>query len=322
MPSISRRSLLRTGAVALAGSAGCLGSTGRDDDSTRTKTDDTPTTRRTPDPTTTTTTTDDGSFSLPASAVRRVGDARVAVADPAARKAVAYASVMGSGGVLAPESRQFVVAAVQSATDGTADSGAEPSYGDFELTAGGDRYPAVEIEQRTTGAFTTSLAGRGRVRYDAPYPTRQVGWLAFELPSPLPPDRATVHCRYGGETAAWSLPDHAVSTLGRRAPAFELRSFDATPDGRGRVTLSLAAENVADVDGEFLAAVYWPTARIADDDESIIVRQSVPTGDRVEWSERVDTEYAVPYDGDTVTASLDGVVTGSADVTLEGTTSN
>lgn len=321
MPSTSRRSLLRAGAATLAGLAGCLGSTGDDPTTTR----DTTTTRTTPDTTTTETTrttTEDGSFSLPESSVRRVGDARVAVANPVARKAVAYASVMGSGGVLAPANRQFVVAAVQSATDAAADSGAEPSYADFELVAGGDSYPAVEIEEWTTGAFTTSLAGRGRVRYDASYPTREVGWLAFEPPSPLRADRAAVRCRYGGETAEWRLPDDAVSALGRRAPSFELRSFDATQDGAGQVTLSLVAENVADVDGEFLAAVYWPTARIADDDESIVVRQLIAAGDRVEWSQSVDTEYARPYDGDTVTASVDGVVTGSTNVTLEGMTSN
>ena len=251
--------------------------------------------------------------------VRSVGGVRVAVSNPIARKTVAYDSIMGSAGVLAKTDRQFVVAAVRSASNREFDAAAPPAYDAFSLVAGGETFPAVSIEERTTGAYTTSLAGRGEVGYAASNArSRPVGWIVFEPPPILKTGEATIRCRHDDETAAWSLPSAAVETLARPAPSFELRSFGT--ERNGSVELSLVAANVADVDGEFLAAVYWPTTAIADDDESIIVRREVAAGDRVEWSETVSTSATGGGEDGTVTARVDGVVTGEASVAVPRTT--
>lgn len=318
MPSThTRRDLLRrlgtAGAGALSAAAGCVDRSpgGRSDGSERTtgtRTDGTP------EPTSSTESTE----TVAGPGVRALGDVRVSVTDPVARKAVAYESVMGSGGVLAPAGRQFVVTAVRSAVGtGEFDAAGGPPHGAFSLVAGDDSYPAVDVEDRTTGAYTTSLAGRGEAGYDLPYAgSRSVGWLAFELPSPLDVDAAEIRCERGGSSAAWPLPEAAVATLSRPAPTFELRSFDAEPTEGGSVEITLVAENTGDVDGEFLAAVYWPTERIADDDESTPVRDDVAAGERIEWHRTFDARYAAFEDGP-VTARIDGVVTGSATVDVD-----
>jgi hypothetical protein len=223
---------------------------------------------------------------------------------------------MGSGGVLAPEGRQFVVAAVRSTprSGGPFDAAADPPRDAFSLVVGDESYPAVDIEDRTTGARTASLAGRSEATYDTPWgDSPSVGWVAFEPPSPLDVGEtngsAEIRCGYGGETAAWPLPDGAAATLVRPAPTFELRSLGAEwAADETAIDLSLAAENTSDTDGEFLAAVYLPTHAVADD-ESHLVRRQVAAGDSVEWSERFDSEYVI-YERRTVEVRVDGVVSG------------
>ena len=230
---------------------------------------------------------------------------------------------MGSGGVLVPESRQFVVAAVRTATESVADAAGPPPYDAFDLVVDGEAYPAVAIEKRTRGAFTTSLAGRGDVKYDEPYARRSedsVGWVAFELPSPLAAESAAIRCCVDGEAVRWRLPRNVTATLARRAPTFELRSFAAESLDAESVELSLSVENAADVGGRFLAAVYWPTT-IADDDESHLVRERVSANGRVEWSTTVDAKYAASSNGGT-TAAVDGCVSGTATVSLPETTTS
>jgi hypothetical protein len=252
--------------------------------------------------------------------VRSIGDVRVAVSNPVARKAVAYDSIMGSAGVLAGPDRQFVVAAVRSASNGEFDAAAPPAYDGFSLVVDGETYPSTTIEERTTGAFTTSLAGRGEVRYGASRPIGNgTSWVVFEPPSPIEIEEGAIRCRHNDETATWSLPDDVVETLMSPGPSFELRTFSAERNG-SEVELSLVAANVADVDGAFLAAVYWPTTGIADDDESIVVRREVAADDRVEWSKIVSTSATGGGEDGTVTARVDGVVTGEATVAVPRTT--
>jgi hypothetical protein len=252
--------------------------------------------------------------------VRSVGDVRVAVTNLIARKVIAYDSLLGSGGVLARPDRQFVVATVRSASGSEFDAAGPPEYDAFSLVADSETFPAVTVEERTAGGTTASLAGRGDRGYGTidtgGWPT---GWIAFEPPSPLETGNAAIRCQHGNETATWSLPDSVVETLARTGPSFELQSFSAERNGP-EVELSLVATNVADVDGEFLAAVYWPTTAIADDDESIIVRREVAAGDRVEWSKTVSTGATGGGEDGTVTARVDGVVTGEAAVAVPRTT--
>ncbi|WP_049902421.1 hypothetical protein [Halococcus agarilyticus] len=252
--------------------------------------------------------------------VRSIGGVRVAVSNPVARKAVTYQPILGSGGVLVRPDRQFVVAAVRSATGDEFDAGAPPGLGSFSLIADSGTFSAVGTEAQTTDAYNRgSLAGRGTVGYAASRAEyRSVGWVVFEPPSPLETGKAQIRCRHGGETATWSLPSGAVETLAKPAPSFELRSFDAKRNGS--VELSFVAANTSDVDGEFLAAVYWPTTAIADDDESIVVRREVAAGDRVEWSKTVSTSATGGSEDGTVTARIDGVVTGEASVAVPRTT--
>jgi hypothetical protein len=326
----SRRSILRRAPLVFGAAAGCLGGRGSEaTDGERTA--ERPTTAASPaespgsafpsKPPETSPAPQSGAF--PTESVRTVGGVRVAVANPVAAPAVADDSIMGSGGVLAPEGRQFVVAAAASAGGGGAlGAGGPPEYDAFGLAADGETYPAVDVEPRTGGAYTTSLAGRGRIRYAAPTASdrRETGWVAFEVPSPLDVSEAAVRVSVGGQRATWTLPDDGVRRLGRPAPTFRLRSFGSRLLGDGRVELSLAAENVSDGGGEFLAAVYWPTERIAADDESHLVRRRVDAGGRTEWSSAFETRYTGGDDG-AVTAGVDGVVSGSTTVDLPATAS-
>ena len=313
MPSTStRRDLLRylggAGALSTSALAGCLdGSSGGRSRGSEPTTVAHATERSTPKST-------EAAQTGPA---RTLGDIRVAVTDPVARKAVAYESVMGSGGVLAPAGRQFVVAVARSAVGSAEfDAGGEPPRDAFSRVAGDDSYPTVDIAGMTTGAYTTALAGQGKVGYGTSLADGlPEGWIAFEPPSPLDVDAAEIRCEYLGETASWSLPETAVAVLGRPVPTFELRSFDAKSVD-GRVEVSLVAENTGTVDGEFLTAVYWPTERIADDDESTVVRADVAAGERIERTLVFDTKYTAFEDGPVI-AKLDGVVAGSATVKVD-----
>ena len=252
--------------------------------------------------------------------VRSIGGVRVAVSNPVTRKAVAYQPIIASGGVLVRSDRQFVVAAVRSAANDGYNAAAPPALDSFSLVAGGETFSAAGTKARTTGAYTGSLAGRGTVGYAASRAEyRSIGWVVFEPPSPLESEKATIRCRHDGETATWSLPRVAIETLAKPAPSFELRTFSAERNG-SEVELSLVAANTSDVDGAFLAAVYWPTTAIADDDESTIVRREVAAGDHVEWSKTVSTSATGGGEDDTVTARVDGVVTGEATVAVPRTT--
>jgi hypothetical protein len=329
----SRRSALRAlPAVLGAGVAGCLGDGGSGTDNGRTTAPVTTggggsaaTDGAEPAGTTDGTGTPESTATHPPEGtVRTLGDLRVSVADPVARKAVAYESLMGSGGVLAPEGRQFAVAAVRSTPrsgpgSGAFDAGGDPPRDAFSLVVGDGSYPAVGIEDRTTGARTAALAGRGDLAYGTPTADGwETGWIAFEPPSPVEPGagdaRPRIRCEYGDGTGTWSLHPDAVATLARPAATFELRSFAAErADGGADVELSLVAENTAEVDGRFLAAVYLPTRAIADDDESHLVERSVAAGDTVEWTERFDARYLSAEDG-TLDVRAEGVVSGSATV--------
>lgn len=249
----------------------------------------------------------------PSQRVRTVGGGRVALTDAVARKAVAYESLMGSGGVLAPSEAQFVVCELRPESD------AAPPIGAFSLVVGDASFAPADVEA-DRGGRTASLAGLGGQEYGA---AGDAGWIAFTLPSPLRTVDAEIRCRHGGETAAWSLPTDALEGLNWPNSAFELRSFSAATSGE-TVELSLTAENVSEADGRFLAAVYWPT-ETADDDESRLLRGDVPAGERFERSTRVELRRRrLPPDGSsetagetTVTATVEGAVSGETEVAFD-----
>ena len=227
----------------------------------------------------------------PESAQRTVGGATVAVTDIVARKAVTYQSTMGSGGVVAPEGKQFVVASVSTE--------AELEMGQFSLDAAGETWGVVG--RPTTG-------GSDAKRY-----------VVFELDSPLATEGPRIVLENGGESAEWSLPDEAAETIAASAPSFELDSLDAPESVQQgeEMTVDLSVTNTSETSGRFLAAVYWPTELIADDDESHLIEQSVDAGTSTTASLTLDTEYTTNEDGP-VTLRVEGHVAAEQEITVEG----
>lgn len=319
MPS-SRRSLLkRLAPLGVVGLAGCLdGESGTDPRSPATTTP-APSTSAGPTRTSVGTTR-----TRTAGATRRVGATTVRLAGAVAREGVRYTSLMGSSGVLTPDDGQFVVAEAASSTDGEPfDAAPAPPLDAFSLVVDGDRFPALDVDgdDRTHGAINVSVAGRGEVQYGTLGFQGATGYVVFEVPSPLDARAATVECRYDGERATWSLPGDVPATLRAPRPSFALESFAATVREGPAVDLSLLARNTTDVAGRFLAAVYWPTPLIADDDDSMLVDERVAGGERVRWSTTVSGGYRLRSNGRPVTARVEGAVAATAEeVTVESPT--
>lgn len=309
MPS-NRRRFLGLSAGLVAGLAGCV-SDGPGTGDAISPMDSTDTGPAGTDPTDTDGKPTDGSETPtdpPSDAKRTVGDATVAVTDVVARKAVTYASIMGSGGVVVRPGTQFVVASVHSEAELTMES--------FSFVANGEEWTASMPGDH--GAVNAAVEGhRG-----APVGT-QFGIgpevVVFELPSPLDPDEPRIRCERDGESAEWSLPDEATAALPAPAPAFELDSLEA-PDSveQGEtMAVTLSATSVSDTDGRFLAALYWPTDLIADDDESRIVEADVAAGESVTESVEIDTGYTTSEDGP-VELRVEGHVEASTAVRVTG----
>lgn len=248
----------------------------------------------------------------PEPAERSVGGTTVAVTDIVAEKAVTYESVMGSGGVVAPEGRQFVVASVH--TD------AELEMADFSLSAGGESWAAVDPGEH--GALNYSVADHeGGVVGSPAGGDESKCYVAFELDSPISAEDPRIVLERGGESGEWALPDSARETLAASAPSFELDSLsvpDSVQQGEP-LAVELTATNTSDTDGRFLAAVYWPTHLIADDDESHLIAESVAAGASTTASLSLDTEYTAASESP-ITLRVEGYVEAERDVTVEGGT--
>ena len=81
-------------------------------------------------------------------------------------------------------------------------------------------------------------------------------------------------------------------------------------------SVSLTVENTSETGGRFLAACYWPTERIADDDESTVVEREVAAGETVGIPVSIDTEYTARESGP-VTLRVDGHVTAEREVRVD-----
>ncbi|MDS0283131.1 hypothetical protein [Haloarcula onubensis] len=272
---MNRRRVLATLGVGLGGITGCL--SGRPTGSTATG--DRATADETP--------TGTDATATPSGSQEPVGDIVV-------KKAIAYESLMGSGGVLAPVDEQFVVASLPD-RDGT---------GRATYTFETDASSWTAGLPQTRGARNASVAGVSRP------------FVAFTVPSPLSASNPRI--RRAGDGAERQLSADARATLTAPAPRFELDEL-VVPDSveaGAPLSVSLSATNVSDTDGRFLAAVYWPTARIADDDESHVVDRTVAAGDSLTASLELATEYTASESGP-VTLSVDGHVRASREVRLE-----
>lgn len=249
----------------------------------------------------------------PESAERSVGDATVAVTDIVAEKAVSYESLMGPGGVVAPEGRQFVVASVR--------SDAELEMGQFSLDAAGKSWAAVDPGDEGARNYSVADHEGGVVGEPAASGDGSKRYVAFELDSPLSAEDPRIVLERGGETTEWSLPDAARETLAAPSPSFELDSLsvpDSVQQGEP-LNVELTATNTSDTAGRFLAAVYWPTRLIADDDESHLFESSVAAGESTTASLSLDTEYTTDMNR-TVTLRVEGHVDAEREVAFEART--
>ncbi|WP_435178289.1 hypothetical protein [Halorussus sp. AFM4] len=224
----SRRALLRAGALAATGLAGCVGELDDWPDGTETerrRSDETigsPETRSTtPEPTT----------EAPAVELEPV----------AVRSSFFYLDGPQTVGVEAEEGTQFAFVRVRPRTD-------SPRPSDVALVAD-DRHFWGTVAPGDVGGprRLTGLGSVYRAGEDRP------GWVAFEVPNPL--DAEEVALTYDGRDR--SLGDAAVSAL-RAPPAdFELAAFDA-PDRvapGASFDVSAEVENVGEGDGVFRASL-------------------------------------------------------------------
>lgn len=274
---MNRRRLLASCGTCLAGLAGCLSESPANTAETPNQTESPPSETTTDSPT-----------ERPSGTQT---DTTPSVGDIVVRKAIRYESTMGSGGVLTASETQYVVASIQGPQDASTDG--------FSLETDADSWdPGLP---KTAGARNYSVAGIER-----PY-------LAFTLPSPLSASNPRI--RRDGEDTEWSLPDGATETLAASAPRFELDSLtvpESVSQGE-QLSVSLSATNVAETDGRFLAAVYWPTKRIADDDESHVVERTVAAGESMSASLDIDTSYTT-NEAESIPLRIRGHVTAERDI--------
>jgi hypothetical protein len=271
----SRRHLLAAVAGSLATVAGCT---------TRTSQSTSEPTAGPTQSTSASTPTPESPEGSPTDSARTVR--RVALDDAVVRKAVRYESVMGSGGVLAGEDEQYVVATVRAPRDLQASS--------FSFEANGRSWSPGLPE--TAGAVNVAVAGLegwpvGRNDFDADRPAL----LAFTVPSPLSASNSRIRFDGGasGEAREWPLPARERERLAAPAARFELDSL-AVPESVSQgapLSVSLTVTNVSDTPGRFLAALYWPTKLIADDDESRVLEREVDAGETTTLSTDIDTAY-------------------------------
>lgn len=241
----------------------------------------------------------------------------VAIDTITVRKAVRYESLMGSGGVLAAEGNQYVIASVRTnqgpeKTDFTFRTDERSWDAGLSGTVGG-------VNARVAGIEATPV---GYYAFGAPR-----SYLAFVVPSPLSGSnpRIRYESRFPGSgSSEWSLSADLQDRLAAKEPRFELEALD-TPeriDVGERLPVTLTIRNASATDGRFLAALYWPTS-VADDDESHIVERTIAAADDATATVEIpteNTEGVTRYDDDLtpeawpVTLSVDGHVTAERDV--------
>lgn len=288
---MKRRTLLSTSGVALLGLlGGCNGTPdglGVPDDGNRTPTDE------------------------PRYPAVSPAEAGIVIGHVTVRKAVKYEPKMGSGGVLAAEGKQYVVATIE--TD------LELDQSDFRFRTGeGSWEPGLpnnagRINTAVAGIEGSPLGSHGpSTVYDSPY-------ISFVVPSPLSASNPRI--RYESpdsrsDDSEWPIPSDMQTRLAAPEPRFELVSLEVPEeiDDADLMPVSLTVKNVSETDGRFLAAIYWPTARVVDDDEATIVERDVAANDDATASLKLNRRYATMGYPLSVTLSVRGHVSAEREV--------
>lgn len=224
------------------------------------------------------------------------------------RKAVRYESLNGSGGVLAADGQQYIIAAV------TSDHG--PELVDFTFHTDERSWEAGLPD--TAGAINSNVAGIEGTPVGFYAAGMDQSYLAFVVPSPLSESKPRI--RYDSrfdhsDTSEWRLPPPLQDRLAAPEPRFTLTALNVPDEAKQGELLpvSLTVKNTSDTDGRFLAAVYWPWDTTADADESHIVERHVTAGDDMTASLTVDTRDTA-YDSKSVQLSVDGHISAKRDV--------
>jgi hypothetical protein len=144
--------------------------------------------------------------------------------------------------------------------------------------------------------------------------------LTFAVPSPLSASNPQI--RFDGEISRevreWPVPVGERNRLAAPAARFELDSLSvpASVSQGDTLSVSLSVTNASETAGRFLAALYWPTDTIADDDESHILERVVDAGETVSVTRDIDTEYTT-YESRTVTLELRGHVSADREIEIK-----
>lgn len=272
----SRRTLLRTGALALGSLAGCVGSLGSDTDeiddggTTKPTTAETTmatgeTTSRMTDSETTDSGATDGNETTDADSPLTLDGARV-------QSSFFYLTYPDAAAVAAPGGTQFVFADVRPVrSDALA-----PTRDEFALVADDRRFdPTFEPGPADSPMDLYEM----RSAYDPD--EHRAGWVAFVVPDPLDAREVALLYEADGEIHSEHFDSATVAELAAPPADFELVSFEA-PDRVAHdesFRVSFAVRNVGERDGTFRACLneagpeYVPHP----------VELSVPVGERAEW---------------------------------------
>lgn len=205
---------------------------------------------------------------------RPVGDGRLTLTRVGTRSAVVIHGT-DSMWVDVPDGRYVVV--------GLRSQGTEPPSEDFELAVGDRSFEPADLRAGSPyGLLGWEVTHWGD--------TGPGGWLAFEVPAPLPDGAVRLHCR----EAAWMLPERVLRRLRRPRPAWTLHSFDVPGSlSHGEsFQMGVSVQNTAGFDATFRGAVnvaglnyaYYPYPFAID----------VPAGERRTWTKAL----TVPEDFD------------------------
>jgi hypothetical protein len=273
----SRRALLQTGALALAGAAGCTGNFGDDraDDGASEST--TSETTRTAEAARAEQTTDRATDQTSEGTTNTTVEPPLAIEGVQVQSSFFYRNYPDAAAVAGREGSQFVFVELQLAGS-VADL---PAPDEIALVADDQRFEGTVAPGSTDGPWELYE------REDA-YGTEPVqsGWIAFEVPDPLAGEQIALAYESGGRTFSKSLDTETVEILARPPVEFEIAAFEFPESVRQRESfeMSVTVETTGEVDGVFRAVLNQSHPLYG----YRTIELDVPANERREWSRRSD----------------------------------